>query len=84
MSRYRSEASSATVDTMTMTQRGELSAEDLDRLLHAKAADQEADAARLRYRSVCVEMVSKSSLRNVAHLTGLSTNTLQRWKREAE
>ena len=67
---------------MTVTQRGELSAEDLDRLLQAKAADQEAEAVRTRYRSVCVEMMGKSSVRNVAHLTGLSTNTLQRWKRE--
>ena len=67
---------------MTVTQRGELSADDLDRLLQARAADQEADAVRAHYRSVCVEMVSKSSLRNVAQLTGLSTNTLQRWKRE--
>lgn len=63
-----------------MTQRATLSAEDEVRLLEAKA---EEDAARARYRAVCVEMMDKSSVRVVADLTGLSTNTLQRWKAEA-
>ncbi len=34
-------------------------------------------------RVIAVEMIGKSSYREVARLTGLSTNTLQRWKREA-
>lgn len=66
-----------------MNQRATLSSDDLERLNNAKAAHEAAEAARLEYRQVCVEMMSKSSVRLVAELTGLSTNTLQRWKAEA-
>lgn len=69
---------------MTVTQRGMLTPEDRERLLTAKAADEDADEVRRGYMAVAVEMVEKSSFREVAGLTGLSTNTLQRWKREAE
>lgn len=68
---------------MNVTQRGELSAEDQRRLLEAKAEDGDASEVRGRYRAVVVEMLEKSSYREVGRLTGLSTNTLQRWRREA-
>ena len=63
-----------------MTQRGRLSHEDHVRLAEAAIAAEEA-AAYLR--RVAVEMVGKSSFREVARALGVSTNTLQRWKREA-
>lgn len=66
-----------------MTQRGELSAEDQRRLLEAKAEDDATSNVRGRYREVVVEMLEKSSYREVGRLTGLSTNTLQRWRRES-
>ena len=67
-----------------MTQKAALSAEDEDLLLRAKDAAEEAAAGPIAvYRHVVVEMIDKSSYREVARLTGLSTNTLQRWKREA-
>lgn len=68
---------------MTVTQRGRLTPEDEQRLKDAKAKDAEAATWRDEYRRVAVEMMEKSSLREVARLTGKSTNTLQRWKREA-
>ena len=66
---------------MTVTQRGRLSSEDEQRLLDAKARDAEIAAVRDEYRRIAVEMMEKSSVREVARLTGLSTNTLQQWKR---
>lgn len=66
---------------MTVTQRGRLTPEDEQRLAEAKAKDAEAALARDEYRRVAVEMMEKSSVREVARLTGLSTNTLQQWKR---
>lgn len=69
---------------MTVTQRGELSAEDKAELVgDTLAVWAEAEALRTYVRSRCVEMVDKSSFRAVAEVTGFSTNTLQRWKREA-
>lgn len=65
---------------MTVTQRGKLTPDDERRLLDAHNA---AKAAADHRRTVAVEMMHKSSVREVARLTGLSTNTLQRWKREA-
>lgn len=65
---------------MDVTQRGQLDAKDVRRLLAAQLAAQDAEQER---RRVVVEMVGKSSFREVERLTGISTNTLQRWKREA-
>lgn len=65
---------------MTVTQRGQLAPEDLDRLLAAKAAD---TAARDEYKRVVVELMGASSMRTVRAATGLSLDTLQRWKNEA-
>lgn len=56
---------------------------DRAKLDDALIAHHEALAQITRYRAVVVEMIGKSSFREVANLTGLSTNTLQRWKREA-
>lgn len=69
---------------MSMSQRGALTDDDRRRLLEAKTASEEAEAVRAHYRSVCVEMMTKSSIRVVAELTGVSTNTLQRWKRDLQ
>lgn len=68
---------------MGVTQRGALSPDDEERLMAAKAADEAAADVRRQYVAIVVEMINKSSYREVARLTGLSTNTLQRWKRES-
>lgn len=83
MVRYGTVARSATVHSVNMTQKGRLDPEDERRLLAAKRTDEDAQATRDWYRRIVVEMVGKSSYREVERLTGLSTNTLQRWKREA-
>lgn len=66
---------------MQVTQRQELSAQDQVRLLAVQA---DVAEARERLQEVAVEMVQKSSYREVSRLTGLSTNTLQRWVREVK
>lgn len=66
-----------------MTQRAKLSSKDQGRLEEAMAWAQSARIDLEKSRQVVVEMIDKSSYREVARLTGLSTNTLQRWKREA-
>ena len=68
---------------MNMTQRQALSSGDERRLLLARADYLESLKTAEAYRAVVVEMIDKSSYREVARLTGISTNTLQRWKREA-
>ena len=40
-------------------------------------------AAERAYRAAVLAAVEASSFRAVAEVTGLSTNTIQRWKREA-
>ena len=66
-----------------MTQRATLSAEDEQKLRQSLRDYFVAQAQIEKHRSVVVEMVEKSSYREVNRLTGISTNTLQRWKREA-
>jgi DNA-directed RNA polymerase specialized sigma24 family protein len=66
-----------------MTQKGTLSPEDEQELLDAKQIYDSAQEMLAEYRAVVIYMLDKSSYREVARLTGLSTNTLQRWKREA-
>ncbi len=66
-----------------MTQRATLSDEDEQKLRQSLRDYFVANAAIEKHRAVVVEMIDKSSYREVARLTGLSTNTLQRWKREA-
>jgi DNA invertase Pin-like site-specific DNA recombinase len=68
---------------MAVTQRGQLSPEDEQRLADAKVQHDDAvEAVTAAYRRLVLEMVAKSSLREVSRATGLSTNTLQRWKNE--
>lgn len=66
-----------------MTQKGTLSPEDERELADAMIEWRMAEDAMAGCRLVVVEMIDKSSYREVARLTGFSTNTLQRWKREA-
>lgn len=68
---------------MTVTQRGELTDVDKDWLEEGMDQWRTADAIRNRIRKRCVEVMERSSIRAVAEATGFSTNTLQRWKREA-
>lgn len=68
---------------MRVNQQGQLTPDDEARLKAARAAAKEADRIRAEFRAVCVEMIEKSSFRRVSELTGVSTNTLQKWKREA-
>lgn len=64
---------------MDVTQRGRLDKTDRVELLRAQ---DEALRATAHYRRLTVEMVERSSYREVERLTGVSTNTLQRWKKE--
>ncbi len=66
-----------------MTQKGQLSEADEAELLMAMQSWETTENIRAAVRQVAVDMVGKSSYREVSRLTGLSTNTLQRWKREA-
>ncbi len=66
-----------------MTQKAALDADDQARLSAAQREYEDALQRVVAYRAVVVNMIEKSSYREVARLTGLSTNTLQRWKREA-
>ncbi len=66
-----------------MTQKAALSDGDRWRLEVAMKKAEEAKRDAELARAIVVEMIDKSSYREVARLTGLSTNTLQRWKREA-
>lgn len=70
---------SATVQRVARP-RGELSEFERDALL---AVQREADETATAFRKVALLMVEKSSFRTVSELTNISTNTLQRWKREA-
>jgi uncharacterized protein YerC len=67
-----------------MTQRASLSDADEQKLRQSLRDYFVANSMIEKHRAVVVEMVEKSSYREVARLTGLSTNTLQRWKREAQ
>lgn len=60
--------------------RGELSDRRERRLALAASARDKAEAA---YRAEVVAALHEGSFSEVSKVTGLSTNTLQRWKREA-
>lgn len=69
---------------MTVTQRGELSERDA-RLLAIWMSDwAEAEKTQDQVRRWIAELVDRTSFRAVSEATGFSTNTLQRWKREAK
>lgn len=63
-----------------MAQRGKLSRKDEERIIKAWM---EAQRATVAYKRLVAEMIEKSSYREVERATGVSTNTLQRWKKEA-
>lgn len=65
---------------MDVTQRGQLSPEDEERIM---AAWMESRRSTVAYKRLIAEMVDKSSYREVSRVTGVSTATLQKWKREA-
>lgn len=81
---YRTVARSATVHSVTVTQRGELSAEDREALIAAVDRWERANLELAEVRQVVVAALERASFREVAGATGFSTNTLQRWKREAQ
>lgn len=61
--------------------RGEL---DNDRRKHLARLAQKAEAAKADLRTEALKALAEGgSFSWVAEVTGLSTNTLQRWKREA-
>ncbi|WP_197025336.1 helix-turn-helix domain-containing protein [Nocardioides sp. URHA0032] len=61
--------------------RGEVTVEQARRL---ERANEKRWAADVAYRAVVVEVLAEgASFAEVSKATGLSTNTLQRWKREA-
>lgn len=61
--------------------RGVPTPEQVERIEVHKAGSEQAQA---HYRAVVVQALREgASFSEVSRLTGLSTNTLQRWKREA-
>lgn len=66
---------------MSPSPRGTVRPEDAERILAALAARQDSEA-ELR-AAVLASVANKGSVRELAALTGLSTNTVSRWKREA-
>ena len=64
-----------------MTQRGKLSPEDEEQLV---AAWMESRRTTVAYKRLVAEMIEKASYREVERFTGVSTTTLQRWKRELD
>lgn len=69
---------------MTVTQRGELTESDAHKLRAVMRDWERSLETQEEVRQVVVNMVGRSSFRAVSEATGFSTNTLQRWKREAK
>lgn len=66
-----------------MNQRAELSEQDRAILAEAVQHMDESEATMAEHRRRVAAVVERTSYREVARLTGLSTNTLQRWVRES-
>lgn len=64
-----------------MTQRRDLSADDLKRLMDAKAS---ADASEAAYRSLVLELGRTVGVRAVCRALNLSTRVYNDWKKAAE
>lgn len=64
--------------TGRVTERRPVSDEDKRRLREARA---QLDAAEAAWKATVLDVESRSSVREVAAETGLSTNTVSRWKR---
>lgn len=60
--------------------RGELTPATLRALAKEQARREESEE---RYRRAVLDALAEGSFSEVSRATGLSTNTLQRWKREA-
>jgi hypothetical protein len=60
--------------------RGELTPAQIRRLERAAV---KREAGEAEYRTEVLDALAESSFSAVSQATGLSTNTLQRWKREA-
>lgn len=69
---------------MNVTQKGSLTQTEREELAAAMVDWHHAEELQAAVRAKCVKAVDRSSYREVAALTGFSTNTLQRWKRGAE
>lgn len=69
---------------MPVTQRGRLTEGEATQLAQAMETWQQTQMARAKVRALCVRLVERASFREVSEMTGFSTNTLQRWKREAK
>lgn len=69
---------------MNVTQKGTLTEEEREELTAALGDWRRAEGIQADVRAKCVEAVGRSSYREVAAVTGFSTNTLQRWKREMD
>lgn len=75
--------STATVRTVPRA-RQSLDDRQIARLARALERREKAETAAVQaYRTEVLAVLAESSFAVVAEATGLSTNTLQRWKREA-
>lgn len=71
----------ATVTRVSPNPKRLVADEDRETILSAKSAHEAAYAA---YQSAVLASLQSAGVRAVAELTGLSTNTIMRWKRDAE
>lgn len=72
----------ATIRPMAPRPRGALTDDQRRKIDKAAAAAEKAEAA---HRAAVLEVMAEgASFAEVSKATGLSTNTLQRWKRDAE
>lgn len=69
------------MESVTPQKRGLITDEDQARILAALSGVETADQELID--AVLAAMQHGGSVREVAELTGLSTNTVSRWKREA-
>ena len=68
------------MDDVTVTQKRPVTEHDQDLL---KRLASEASASRAAIKVQTARVLDYASFREVSELTGISTNTLQRWKKEA-
>lgn len=79
--RYRSAHRSATVHSVNVTQKRTPTEDDARRLREGKARYDAAGQAREEFADFVAEMCATYSVREVADTIGVSTNTVQRWKK---
>lgn len=76
----RNRGDSATVDDMTVTQKRPVTNSDRVKLEHMRVT---ALTTQAELKAMALRVLGYASFREVSDLTDISTNTLQRWKREA-